>query len=732
MNKVAVLFVVICYLQPVLPLQPLIGGSISWMTDSNFLQGGTYRNVTFRLDATFVLPQPSKCSFAEGTQIDCSAYNMAIRDCPPTGDCSIAENFGVLCVAQLVKGADGLYSKYTSNVSQCASDATVEINGCSSGTSCRDKIGTSNALTVTSIWNEPYLPLSPAYAPNGVSMLKGYMEHTIQVDDDVVALVAWLAPRTGFDNLNRSTGLLLNGCSTNSQPCFANECSLWRTPVQNGFGYEGSAFHVDPQRIDDLYWANFFFACSPTLPGVNCLKRASPALETFVPLCSTLPNSDPWNCNTARINNWHSPIALFPDVITVATGAAIEQNSFKYTSIEGGEISAPYAAVEFPSYDLDDHLMTQYSPNLVEEILAGHHKYGRGVPYSISNTESCNFNTTQSFRVDCIASTSYLDLGDWKLANTSSGCYIFSGSTNISNHIKPDFSFQRFQDLNAYPFFTQHVMNTIDFTNATDYSLNWYSSFGQTAIQNVFSMYPCDAGSNNQPPVFVSGFNTLSTAVTKVYHLSIVEAHVIRLYAADFAPGTQRFTSSKVVLDYYRGFRGKQSDLVLVQSTSGRVEYQYTFRPWEHVNLDGTSKLSPFRQNVTVICFAAYDLDAMGKYMSNTTSKTCPSMPLCIKIHIFVPKFSVILSFADLAAVTDRSHRTAMYSIPTSSAGIPSQILYQQWWTMRRFLRAYSNPRTGVQFCCQKNPQRRFTHASMSIFSTSLLLRFVVFVVMSV
>jgi hypothetical protein len=161
--------------------------------------------------------------------------------------CGVAERFGVLCVAQLVRrqGTDGQYfAKYMDPNSQCVSeanahlssvfvagtgsydqtDATLKPTVCGPGApaSCASKIGVPNKFMVQQVYNSP---ISEAEAPSSVgrkpgpsTVVTGVLQHTVLIDSEVSEVVAWLAPRRGHGNLDQQTGLLLQGCSSAATP----------------------------------------------------------------------------------------------------------------------------------------------------------------------------------------------------------------------------------------------------------------------------------------------------------------------------------------------------------------------------------------------------------------------------------------------------------------------------------------------------------------------------------
>jgi len=200
------------------------------------------------------------------------------------------------------------------------------------------------------------------------------------------------------------------------------------------------------------------------------------------------------------------------------------------------------------SYDYDGQQMTQFSPQLYSELAGGKRKMGSG-DYLVAGNQNpidacqgqdvcCKTpNLRYSMRVDCVASDAPLPAdGYWPAVTTSTGggevtgCrYVFDGDRDgkraPGNIIKPDFSFDHVPAKG----FTQHVINTVDFPFADmdnrivdgspahiqNDGISWQK--GQAIVQNVFSMFACDAGTANEPPFFLSkGFARILATSTRV------------------------------------------------------------------------------------------------------------------------------------------------------------------------------------------------------------------------
>ena len=224
----------------------------------------------------------------------------------------------------------------------------------------------------------------------GTSAVLGVLQHTVTVDDDVVALVAWLAPY-GKANAINSQGLLMPDCgkTVSGTPCIVNLDQTGRMTLDN-VNYISSEFDTVTTSTNLLYWRSWSKpntnAATDSMAWVErgpnaqsypsckvsggCLAVASPALETFVPLCANvLDYSDPviqgtpgdgsyppnTFCRNQPLKNYYSPVAQAP----LAFSVPITPATLKVTA-SGSMPRHPY--FNFHSSDLDGHQMQQRLP----------------------------------------------------------------------------------------------------------------------------------------------------------------------------------------------------------------------------------------------------------------------------------------------------------------------------------------------------------------------------------
>ena len=749
-------------------MQRLVGGSLTWEANPNFLAGGAKRTVTFHLRTSWAaeaVPNtvgeaqvPNCPAMTQGSTVACNvagltdtgATSARCNSDPKLGDgCSVAERFGVLCVAQLVRTQnDKYYAKYSDPNAQCVSEANAHLSSyfqsgsylpdadkkpvvCGGASNCASKIGVPNRFTVQQVYSSPVTdseePSSVGRKPGPSVVVTGVLTHTVQIDSDVSEVVAWLAPRTGHANLDKKTGLLLEGCSSvaSGTPCMYNECSLQRSGCADGQGCAtGAAFRIESNGIQyaasDAFWDQWgsrFDAVQGCGSGKACLRKASPALETFVPLCSN-DQASKRKCSLG-MNNYYSPVTSLPDLIEVAITPATTlsasvlgpQGGFVYTSYNPYnpaaevELTAPHQAFRVQSFDYDGQQMTQYSPQLYSELKAGGngHKMGLG-DFDIAvganpgdmctvsqDSHCCKRGTpsaepVRSMRVDCVAEdVPPTGFRRWPAVtkNTASsgveateisGCrFIFDYDRDQlrrqGNLIKPDFAFSDVQNKDKH--FTQHVMNTIDFPfsdvdnpvaklhHIDNQQLNWAplnTGGGQSIVQNVFSMFACISGTENQPPVFTTSLASTDVRVNTVYECPFYLATgtggpcSIDLYARDFrmsatgvdsrTSGTPVETVARVDIQYAIGYdhlptahlepAGDRDQCLTGTGCLGHAHFRYHFKPDEWMD-SVTGFLRPDSIGKMVVrCFVAYDV-----FIEQTASaRSCPSMPLCIKIKV--------------------------------------------------------------------------------------------------
>ena len=793
-------------------MMKLLGGSITWEVNPEFLSGETgKRTVTFNMRTSWALGkqtgaavQVDTCDEMQvGSTVNCNDQTLAEtdeswRDSAKMGSCnhanspdgvqkcSVAEKFGVLCVAQLVVDSNGVYRpkfRDLNHYAQCVSETNahhsetylLESGGYSSETDVKPatrkeqsliEIGIPNAFTIRQIYHTAISdandPSSNGRQPPPSSVVTGTLSHTVEIAEDVAEVVAWLAPRIEFNgnnppdrvsNLVSSTGLLLPGCSGagDTAPCMFNECSLQRDGLPNNI-HRGAAFRAN----HDQFWNNWGDGTgSEPCAGKPCLREASPALETYVPLCSNV-NTAKRKCSGANaegVNNYYSPVTELPDLIEVTItpasraqpGACDQAKSagtpWTYNAFHPDRpaacnlLTAPHQAFRAQSFDLDGHQMTQYSPQLRSELIYGHkmgqYDYDRFVKdrmgwlYTGSNCPDgdvcCQREELQrSMRVDCVATDSDPGNGYWPDARSGtegqacgvgcSGCRFFfdldrDSQRREGNLIKPDFSFDIVDADSSQSLyvgknrFTQHVLNTIDFpfndvdnpkdaiNHIANQQLGWNLGSGQAIVQNVFSMFGCDAGLQNQPPVFVRSLcdgdvsdsctDAVNTNVKTVYECAFWDVPSnckIDLYARDFQMNslgvdgrhTNEGTADNVVIQYALGYDHLDPDDLEQVSTlkTGHVHFKYTFHPTEKADQDYIQTLGFIRPvenigRVFVRCFVAYD-QHKGENLLN--ARSCPSMPLCIKIKIngskpeFIKPTPMEPSFDDNGILVPRRH----------------------------------------------------------------------------
>ena len=212
---------------------------------------------------------------------------------------------------------------------------------------------------------------------NNVSFVTGVLTHTVTLDDDTEALVAYLAGPQGTV-IGWSQGLLLPQCpggitgtnQPNTGTCSYNTFdpqSRWGTRRSDTAGSVASApsFHSSA----DAYWRQFSSLVklsSADQPNAAwSLRQQTPAFETFVSACAAA------DCSGAKpIQNFYSPVSWLPPIIEVAVTAKTRNSVLDSTHPPGkgwyGPVSAAFPATTPPlslqTFDYDGFLTAVYNP----------------------------------------------------------------------------------------------------------------------------------------------------------------------------------------------------------------------------------------------------------------------------------------------------------------------------------------------------------------------------------
>jgi hypothetical protein len=175
-------------------MQRLVGGSLTWEVNPEFLSGGARRTVTFELRTSWAVSAVAGMggqaavngcdNLAKVTKVSCPRLSATLMTSslpasrcnsdPKLQDgCGVAERFGVLCVAQLVRQqVNGkYYAKYMDPNAQCVSEANAHLSsvlefgsylgdadkkpkvcGPDASASCTSKIGVPNKFMVQQIY----------------------------------------------------------------------------------------------------------------------------------------------------------------------------------------------------------------------------------------------------------------------------------------------------------------------------------------------------------------------------------------------------------------------------------------------------------------------------------------------------------------------------------------------------------------------------------------------------
>ena len=719
-------------------LKPLMAGSLTWKVNDRFMAGGdANRQVTLELKSVFEvvsgcttdINSPVSCNdqtiaactqIQTETQTKCTAQGWGdatfcqLQGAAALSNCKIAENFGVLCVKQLVPSTNGdLQTMFWSDNSQCTHNVNMHGSKVFSlaGTVSRtdvNKIGKANAFTVQSVRDQVVDSTSASQVKwerqvSKTSVVIGTLTHTVTLVDRAVGLVAFWAPRTGFDNFITERGLLLPPCTVFSQnnptACAVNVAARKRAvqsfPVWPDWTAQGTAATPDVGMIYESsagigdFWENFLLrqgaagekqACNN---NAGCIRPASPSLETYVPLCwdhITSPGLpfDAYSCLRKPVNNYYSPVASVPLLVEVAVTATAASNTGAASdrfSVGGSSYVAPHAGVMVHTSDYDGQKMTVYpvpddgavigdepiGASSLDKFRAVCFLGGRDGAFSsqLWPTKRCTSGSKLGEPCvqdsDCSCTSCCLrpilgcrDTFDFDRAPANAAGTVLklnyqwlrtSGQLFGTNFASTEASVPR-------KAFMQHVFNTVDhpFTKvdnpiATEPHLidrpKWSLPQGPTSVQTVFATFPCFAGTNNTPPVFVTGPGSTSQDVQTAVSCDYRGPCSATIFARDFTPGTTLQTGHKVGIEAAIGFPKfttntlSRPDGSTCEDKVGVGQVTCVMR-LEDDDFDGEKWAVAAIGKIIVRCVVAYDrFDALSE-----KQRTCRSAPLCIKFKI--------------------------------------------------------------------------------------------------
>ena len=623
-------------------MQPLLGGQLSWRVDRGFSELGVRR---VSLTLTTVFSKAPDCYYTIGSGPVCDPHPACASD---DAACAAAENHGVLCVAQLVPEQNRLVSRFWVNDGQCVHDLNAAGAARADGGIgvAREMAGRWNNFTVRSVHDDPDgIPSRRELSRTPAVM--GELRHEVLVDDEASALLAWLAPRRGYSNLASAEGVLLPQCTDNTsalEPCAENVHDSASPPAfgfvklggAGGSGFPRSTVPLGPFSESDRYWQDF--PAVVTNGSAFALSASSPLLETFVQLCSI---GGVVSCDTKPLPNLNSPVAPFPLVLEVpitpmtrhvTMGSANAPGlAFSGAAVDGTSgYVAPHPPVPFKSFDLDGDLVTQYSPYSSGTILAAEPRqgfraecYAGAVAGAVWPVARCSGggHAGRACVTDSECGMSSTCEPTW------SGCGVFSDHdsnpyTAEGNVIKFDFSF----GTTATPRrFRQNVLLTVDMPNGKP---AW--SEGAASVQTLFSAYACDAGNNNQPPVFVAGPQSRETRVLTDVRCAAGASCRAALHARDFA-----LDASGAPTAAESGDRVRIEQVTLGAALGDAGDHLEHLRGGACEGLGGADCLFSLEVGapgeVHVRCFAAVDVHDAG---AAPTARSCRSLPLCLKFRV--------------------------------------------------------------------------------------------------
>ena len=182
--------------------------------------------------------------------------------------------------------------------------------------------------------------------------------------------------------------------------------------------------------------------------------------------------------------------------------------------------------------------------------------------------------------------------------------------------------------------FTQHLIVTLDSNYALEASLSnttptWNSSPRSSASPLLFSAFPCDPGTSNQPPVFVTGLKSFDTRVRAEYTCVFGEECEVPLFARDMTLDSEpRDSADEIAIEAAVGFEqlGAQS---LFRPDGSECRGSGPLFCIYKLALPDDGDVMSWPTSV-IRCFTAFDIHdsdaAPGK-------RSCRSLPFCIKVR---------------------------------------------------------------------------------------------------
>eukprot|EP00961_Rhodomonas_salina_P089521 1203900-Rhodomonas_salina.1 len=561
--------------------KPLLSGSLTWAIDPAFVQGK--RLVKFTLLTAFEVTPEDDCTFELNQEVQCSSP-------------AILERFGRLCIDRYLRQWSATSSRMTPVLPTYSGLCPVDEN---------EPVlqGARNNFVVMDKRNI-----------NGLNVVFGKKEVTAKVNPTTTGLVAHLMLDAQVES--KRTGVLLPQCVTNPAflkvPCAVNAFHDLTAPIyerpsttfsdpnstetpapppaatsphfglfkEEECGIDGCTYESSSLNI---YWRGFTSPLEDFAKEGSNLFKITPALETFVPLCTSDPSDIEHNCSSILnpLTNYFSPVPAFPPFVEVAvtpySQARSDPDSHFVEQDSGETYAAPHPAMFLKSMDYDGHQISHYDPLTAE---------ARGM----SNLRLECFewlNASEPRDLLSLSPGAWPESVRWEdgpgqRAGSTQCKRFFDSDGTPGPRFKFDFDFGANPSLNPLQLkrsqlfldqfllcadgsvpadgarrvcaasgevvaqgnrmFAQHVLNTVDlpfidvdnrdvrFPHVSDLP-NWRYTPTLTdlvtrltsppipesaMVQSVIASYPCFSGSQNLPPKFVTGLDSVPDVLGKV------------------------------------------------------------------------------------------------------------------------------------------------------------------------------------------------------------------------
>eukprot|EP00960_Hanusia_phi_P019256 568376-Hanusia_phi.AAC.1 len=296
--------------------QPLIGASLNWKFDP----APGNRSVYF--DLQIAMGKSRYCTYQKGKAVICTGLEDSIACSNPL--CQVAQVHGILCVGQVVSSHNGLFFKYSA-ADGCPSDLDM------SDISTVGRVGKVNDFQVESLID--IVETCTEFDNSSSGIVTGNLKHRVSIDDDTIAVVAWLYTGKNYYQKTRNgkeTGqtfgslvcyladafpsLLINGSSLNDSSTYAY-IPVCDFSLQNSWSPSVPLYRFMPSDITSQLFFSYRMSCfQPTFVDYGCESAATRCPDIFGNIANTfhLNNNSEAQCSFSTCSEMLNQSLFFP------------------------------------------------------------------------------------------------------------------------------------------------------------------------------------------------------------------------------------------------------------------------------------------------------------------------------------------------------------------------------------------------------------------------------------